>query len=938
MDRNNTVLLSLHVKKLTLKSWVTKYLDSVPLKLKWQLSSETADSSLKDELGVLRKWESESFKLDGNQALNIDTLFLLAQTSPTNNSLTLNNIKITVSLCINNNSNVLVGTCTSNLENFRVRSKFNPHSFELMSENNIFVGYVDVFYVSQQRWVRINKASLPINNKDTEYNTSPESNVNTITTNEDTDDDTTLSCSSTINTPFSHENSIVSRDNSIVSHENTSFSNSNPDQEYVLIFWNSSNTCFVRNNPNDIQLQLLSMFIKTCLVDGDSPNSQIPFELEDIKPDHPFDIVNKFGSLAVRKISQKHAKQFFTTGNSTPNTNSSEKLNTDDSTEFDIQHSSRVYSSSVPETERLMSNVDINDPGSFYNFISRQNKQFQTLITKRILSPNSSTNTSSLIDHSTPNTNKTNNTTKNVSTTSTNTVNLNGKKRYKVDEDNVKYNSLPQYAKSIDTVASLNDITHKTTNTMTTGLVSYRNQSQASIDEEALTITTLYTHSYNADKNSNGLGDYHSNVSLRLSVLDNPSVVDNPSVSEDNPTVLDHPDVLQGNSSVSDKSEVLEDKVVEVDGEKLKVNKADLGSEIKAEVHALTSSKSSITVYSIYSPKDYIEDNFSDLTSSSEVTSSFTSISPSPKHFTSNTANLANSINLTNSVNMVNGVPIDKTSRIDNYLNHVQNAYYSPDPEYDSVNILSNYPCGVKLEVNRPLFCENSLLTFETITKDLQTIGELKSSADPELGSFDSLLIFKALRDAQALKVQGQTLPTSAYLRFFLKYLRCYNLKRVPIVVYLQIITFKQLETMKRVCSTSDDILQFINIALEALIYELQVSTNFYTSKQPENGFLFSNNLPQFNPQSPVDDYLFYEESSSVLSGDQFEIFENILCEMSKDVKTVNTRNLVYISRLNSPPVKSRGCIFRLAPLKIVLYRTFCGRRKLISNGHIIKL
>ncbi|UKJ89545.2 hypothetical protein MACJ_002796 [Theileria orientalis] len=933
--KNSTVLFSYHVKKVTLKPWVTKYLDSVPLKLKWELESPEGHLVLEPQLPTLiTKWESDSFKLEGTQASNVDTIFLLAQTIRDRDSLVLNGTNLKVSLVIDNSTNVVVGTCTCSLETFKVRSRFNPHSFELMNESKMFIGYVDIFYVSQQRWVRINKGSLPmINKKETEYNSSPESNVNTSSVSERrTEDGTTLSCSSYGDTE-------------------SPFSANSPREDYVLIFWNSTNTCFVKNNPNDVQLQLLFMFIKTCLIDGDSPNSTIPFELGDIRPDEPFEVLKKFSS-SMKQLSYKDAKHFMhiphsqrTSSNKSSSENNiftledDEKMSTTDESNFEIQHSSRLYTESVPSTQRLMSDVDVNDPASFYNFISKQNKHFQTLLSKRFLSPTSSLNT----------------TTSSIS----NKFSSQGTKKTRYlsqsqsfDDDSTRYNSLPTYSKSIETVASYVDITQKTTNTMTTGLVSYRNEGTATVDEESLTIgdataTTTNTFNtnrtfqekYNQSTTKTNLYDIDENaVNMYTKDRDLPTSGDvsmtniaedeNPQENSDAVDKLDKVKTVQ-QAEAPEASDDSEHEKAESSGGSSYVTK-------KSNSSFVTPTKSSITVYSIYSPRDYMEglsaaseSADSDLGSES---ASRTSESPS------NT----------------------KTGFYDKYFfgedkkpdGHLKYAYYSSDSESDPVGMLSGYRPTEDLQVNRALHCERSLLNFDTISKDLQTIGELKSTTDPELGSFDSTLIFKALQDAQILRVQGQTLPTSAYLKFFLRYLRCYNQKRVPIVVYLQIITFKQLDTMKRISSSSSEILRFINIALEALIYELQVSTSMNVgASEGARGLLFQRSA-SFNNKAESDEetdlFMFDSdndrvdfgefETNSAFSGDEYVVFQNILAKISEEAHTLNTRSLVYVSRLNSPPVKNRGCIFKINALKIVFYRTFCGRRKLLSNGHTLKL
>nr|PVC53127.1 hypothetical protein MACL_00000307 [Theileria orientalis] len=934
--KNSTVLFSYHVKKVTLKPWVAKYLDSVPLKLKWELESPEGDLVPEPQLpSLITKWESDSFKLEGTQASNVDTIFLLAQTVRESDNLILNGSNLKVSLVIDNSTNVVVGTCTCNLEEFKVRSRFNPHSFELMNESKMFIGYVDIFYVSQQRWVRINKASLPmINKKETEYNSSPESSLNTSSASgRRTEDGTTLSCSSygDTETPFSSVNS--------------------PREDYVLIFWNSTNTCFVKSNPNDVQLQLLFMFIKTCLIDGDSPNSSIPFELGDIRPEEPFEVLKKFSSM--KQLSYKDAKHLMhiphsqrTSSNKSSSENNiftledDEKMSTTDESNFEIQHSSRLYTESVPSTQRMLSGVDINDPASFYNFISKQNKHFQTLLSKRFLSPTSSLNT----------------TTSSVSNKFTSQASK--KTRYlsqsqSFDDESTRYNSLPTYSKSIETVASYADITQKTTNTMTTGLVSYRNEGAATVDEESLTIgdaTATTTKTLNTNRTFQDKYKQNTTKTNLYDIDENAANVymkdrDVPTIGNGNVTSAAEQEKAQESADAVEKPDQVksvqqaEASESSVESEQEKAESADGSSYAtkKSDASFVTPTKSSITVYSIYSPRDYIEglsaaSESADDTDVGSESASRTSESPS------NT----------------------KPAFYDKYFfgedkkpdGQAKYAYYGSDSEIDAAGLLAGYRQTEDLQVNRALHCERSLLNFETISKDLQTIGELKSAADPELGSFDSALIFKALQDAQILRVQGQTLPTSAYLKFFLRYLRCYNQKRVPIVVYLQIITFKQLDTMKRISSSSSEILRFINVALEALIYELQVSTSMNLGgPEGARGLLFQRSA-SFNGKAESDEetdlFMFDSENdrvdfaefetNSAFSGDEYVVFQNILAKISEEAHSLDTRSLVYVSRLNSPPVKNRGCIFRINALKVVFYRTFCGRRKLLSNGHTLKL
>ncbi|AFZ81107.1 hypothetical protein BEWA_005150 [Theileria equi strain WA] len=916
-SKGNTLLLMIHVKKVILKQWIAECLEIEQLKLRWEMQCD----GFKPEPNLFLESKSEPFQLNKLEAENVDTISLVTQTVSLDDKITLDDkISLKLELVIDNSPNVVVGTAICKLNTLKIRSQLSPFSFELKNEDEIFIGYVDTFYVSQQRWVMMNKNSLPmIRRPNTMEESTPESEAK--------DDSTTMSSEYfTDDSPYSANND-------------------NSEDDYVMIFWNSANTCFVRNHPNDVQLQELYTFMSSSLKNGDL-NAVI--ELTTQQNNLPKPQENSLSSTLFKQLTYSDAKTLMHTSQSTPCdiscTNDTSQKSGDSSsvsssrsalsfTIDEIQHSSRLYTSSLPSVERFLNKPVFNDPTSFYNYISRQNKHFQSILSKRFLSPSSrvddlSTGRSAISDR----------------------VKVPKKSSPGFGEKLIKHTQ-----STIDTMSSfnnnLNSYSGPSIDTVTTDLVSLENKSSRDIvDEESLTIgdatitttKTMFSNTTFTDKGQN---------SARLIGLTEHKLFN---IYEASPAPIEYKESADAVNNISS-----------LDPEHILSIRGDYATPI---------CEKSVTVYSLFSPVSNMNENeihspdesLYDARSSHDSTSVPDELIELPLKL-DNLRNI-DTFETTNSIYYQKPYGIDSAHKniesIRNYFKQPQNAYYLSDQDIDYSQDMDYVYFNGDYETDS-LLCESSILDFKMIMRDLNTMSNSSkpSVIGMSLRDCSQETINNALEDAKLLKSQCEILPKAAIIKIFLKYLNFYASEMISVVIHFETITQKQLETIKKISNNVDDVINYIDIALTILISELQSlianridNINLETLPfefMKQNNTRYNENLSSIESQgihtSEACNFFLYDTQTTETEIDDFEIdapvvdknivLRNVITTMYQDVGSMGSRRLVYISKMQSVQTKSRGCLIRFSAIKLAFYRTFCGRRKItIGSGQILKV
>lgn len=886
-NKGNTLLFLLHAKRVILKPWVAEYLKEEPLKLKWEMQYD----GFEPEQNLLLESESEPFQLEKLEAENVDTVCLVTQTMNLDDKLVLNDkISLKLELVIGNSPHVLVGTAIYKLNTLKIRSQISPFSFELKNENDTFVGYVDVFYVSQQRWVKMHKNSLPMMGK---RNT------------ESKDDDTTMSSDYfTDESPYSAIN------------DSPYSANDSSEDDYVMIFWNSANTCFVRNHPNDVQLQELYTFVSSSLKNG---HLNATIELN-VRKDGIGGQKEKLDSTLLKPLTYTDAKTLMHISQSTPEVSSSNQNSQqsgDSSSKSalsftidDIQHSSRLYSSSLPSVERFLEKPVFNDPTSFYNYISRQNKHFQSILSKKFLSPSSR-----------------------VEVSSTGKSAISEKSPPRFGSKLIKHTQ-----STIDTMSSFNKnlsgYSGPSIDTVTTDLVSLENKSSCNaIDDITIgdaTITTTKTTFSNTtfnDKDQNSARLVSLTEHKLFNIHEN-----NIAPMESQNDTLD-PQMLKGDYV----SSIRDNYVPSMD-----------------EHYVTPICEKSVTVYSIFSPVSSIDESYSqdalyDAMSSHGSASVFDEPIELPLDNLRSIDTLPSSLYYKSSFVSADSARKNVES-IRNYFKQPQNAYYVSDQDIDYSQDMdylhSRNDYGY-------LLCEHSILDLQMMVKDLFTLSNSnKPSAIGVRCSQET--INNALEDAKLLKAQCEILPKAAIIKIFLKYLTFYASEMVPIASHLETITQKQLKTIKRISNNIDDVISYIDNALILLIRELRdMATNVVSIETLPFEFMKrsheSGKEPQGMHTSETYNFFIYDTQTTETEVDDFEIdrpvtdknvaLQNVITTMYHEVGSIGSRRLVYVSKMHTIQTKSRGCLIRLATIKLAFYRTFCGRRKIaIGFGQVLKV
>ncbi|KAK2194881.1 hypothetical protein BdWA1_001228 [Babesia duncani] len=224
-----SILMSFHVSGISLRPWIMKYMDNKPVYIHWRLCTDGTqyNESINGNNGdLLLDWTSESFSLQKAKATNVDTAFIVAQIEAINKKKNiLSNPVINIDIVINNvGTKSVLASAVCHVANCKVRSKLSMLTLKLKSKQGSFWGVIDLCYVSQQRWVKVSKQKLACFNK------------------------------------ANKSNSDASTPSSIASAPSSARSDQN---EEIMIFWNSQNTCFVRQHEKDYQLQMMYNFITT---------------------------------------------------------------------------------------------------------------------------------------------------------------------------------------------------------------------------------------------------------------------------------------------------------------------------------------------------------------------------------------------------------------------------------------------------------------------------------------------------------------------------------------------------------------------------------------------------------------------------------------------------------------------------------------------------
>ncbi|KAK1938415.1 hypothetical protein X943_001056 [Babesia divergens] len=944
-------LFAFHVKEIAVHPSLKADIGSSSLKLLWELSDNISDlyggkSNEKKENTLCSTHTSPSFEVDNDRVVNVDTAFALLQCRRTRmNKMGISSGGLNIRVVLDNDKDMLIASAAFDLRLLEVAATLNIHAFRLKDRNDAIVGSIDICYVSQQRWIKVNKRKLSFLN-----------------------DQRTSGIKSMVETSAKYVTSALDGKEPTPSTKEAVVLNALTPREddFVLLFWNSTNTCFLKQHPDDYQLQLMLNFVRTPFVRDGLMESSRTDERESHSDQTPsldlpasFPQFSDFETSSSRPVPNSAVLQL--PNIQCANTNNSAFTPTSDMVSDFTDDDATMRSGLSPSTKS--SSVRL------YDYLSEQNMIIQSHLTRQLsvdaMSTSSWTSCSRMPatkDISLPTMPNTTEPIPAIAFSIVDSCTGNTGRTYMDVESDVS--SVANSFRDIDMYSHMDDI-------------SFTNRSSDILFPRSKAITEFET-SGPFDKHANNIAHSASDPPRRMDafVLGHTSDANyrdpmhqpsrpvkrvNNNVSSDGfevPTFIPRFSKTQKTALAANASVSTFDSSSTCDpiNPSRSFNSFELDVPVNSS-HGIILSKDSVnkpldvcsnaeSLLDTMSNLDIVEDMFC------SVVIEDAGYAPVP----------ATSIDVNRFYSEKDDFAGDFMGSTCNGSSTINNIYMD-DAEMD--NGISDLIRTVTLSPNSKNTNNLNTSIHNAIMADISSLSLSDLGVEYAECSLD--VMSEALNDAKAMQIQQDRLSNELLLNFFLQLLNCYSQKGVPQALFMHNIVQKHLsaaELMKFLPENYNATV--IRVALDILIRQLsmelpagksdhvQLGTDYIMpqnttnsnsrtvvrSETIHNEMIERNSIDFFRPLSECETYSEASDADECFlptkevrqSQMRMQRFQNILHNMYQHVDEMDPRKLVYISRLHSKPLKKRGCNLSLLDMKIALYRVFCGRRKLATS------
>ncbi|EDO06295.1 hypothetical protein BBOV_II003400 [Babesia bovis T2Bo] len=917
----HSYLFGFHITDLTLFESVSQTLRDDRLSLIWKIAQRSSDIdaynlSTNDGCDPGCRCESSYSTLSNGSATSVDPIFcLLRCCNDGQDKVAVKGGALSISIVSPAESTKCLCTLKLNLRGINVSANLNFIRTNLFDRCGAVVGQITLRYVSQQRWVKINKRKLSFLNgdRDSSVNSMVETSLNYATS---------ALNDKNVSTPLGNSRSC-------------SIETSHVD-DFVMLFWNSTKICFVKQHPDDYQLQLMLKFMQSSSCRGTTTESWIQASSNMV-----FDDVSRLSRMN-------------TVSNFNGSSHSSEVLDNHVTLGFpDIPHAMAENSGITPVSE-LTSDLGVynddfstrsglslmTDPGSvrLYDYLSEQNRIIQTTLTRQLTVD--SMTTSSWTDF-----------TGDISARASllnNEVSVSRGLNISIPQSGPIQSSTMQLPLPIDKTDVSNDISSSVPLNKTNDHPAILPSKE--IDTQMVKFNRLVMR--NVETSDNGTHEIfkklpNSTGVLKLSESDRHlSLSGETCFQPSKPTnyidigsskgvnVLKHgePYLLSTSLSTIDPGPFEAGDVVQSHNSFDWYNEVDLLPCENFQVNGSLIDKcgTRVSLRDTESHLDIIEDAHCSVTVESDTP-----------------AAIADDL-----------IDLDRFY-VDEYDfsgaggSNTLNAFYSKeDNSATKVPGVSTLKDGVTCNKDNLVSAVYNAITADISNMSLSDLGVEHVECNLDL-------ISDALQDARALQFQQGKLSTDLLMNFYFQLLRCHSMRGVPQVMLMEEVIQRHFAAAELLNFLPTDYNStVIRISMDILVQQLGMSipgeTQSTEDPQQGNGDVPSQIPSGFwksaiddangrrktdfvAPLSECDTYSEASDAAPLLSYDgvitQSQLasrhLESLQHEMHEQFQSVDLHKIMYLSRLDAKASKKRTCVMTLLAVRLALYRVFCGRRKL---------
>ncbi|GFE54648.1 G-specific adenine glycosylase, putative [Babesia ovis] len=927
----HSYIFAFHITDLVLYRSLTNTLRSDYVRLTWKLAQRGSDAdpwnvSEDEEVDPASRYESERLQLSGGRATDVDTVFaLLRCRSDGQQKVAVKGGALSISLSSALDPKNYLATVTLNLRALDASANLNFFKVNLNDRRGLDVGHLELRYVSQQRWVKVNKRKLTFLNgqRSTGVNSMVETSLNYATSTLDGKKDSTPSGQSSL----------------------CASEVSPRTDEFVMLFWNSTNTCFVKQHPDDYQLQLMLNFIKapSCRATTTDTWSHTArsMDLDNASRTSRTNTISQFGESMVSG-SRCGANSTVLSFPNLPQA-LTENSGLTPSSEFTTDYGDYNDDYTNRSSLSLMT-----DPGSIrlFDYLSEQNRIIQSQLARQFTvdTMTSSSWTQFTGDLSSVQTSGLRNYDRgSIPGLVYQPPSPHGDLSVTMDADRItqsrqEINDQPQFEipaanerlvmRNVDGISPPTlDIFDRSTrhstmdNLKDSGVGNAAPLPDVSIDVPPLDLkfNGIKSKSY-----SDVAGNHIGNNLLPLNGL------------------MTKPG-LHMNSSLST-----------VDARSIG-NIAQPGNSYdwynQADVDMLHGDVPGATHHDRRTNCESLHDTESHLDIVEDVNCSVIIESETPAAISDDMIDLDRFY--VEEFDFSGTVGSARNSTINDFYNDIAavgKKYIPPSPA-------SSTHKGAK---------ENLVsAVYNAITADISNLSVSDLGADHVECGLD--LMTEALHDARALQIQQEKLSNDLLMNFYLQLLRCHSKRGVPQVMLMEEVIQRHFAAAELLHFLPPDYNStVIRVSLDILVRQLGMSlpAGRPSSEEPQLGTdyvapqgaakFWEGTIQGIAEQRTVDFFVPLSECETYSEASDADPFMGnapddtrrqlairqlhaLQDEMREELHSIDVRKLVYISRLNSKPTKKRGCGLTLLAVKLALYNVFCGRRKLqTETKHIV--
>ncbi|CDR95197.1 hypothetical protein, conserved [Babesia bigemina] len=954
----HSFLFAFHVKELTLDPNVRAHARVKCARLLWTLSPRVCErnpwsSNGFGELPTGSTRMSDTLDIDSVVSNNVDTAFALLRCHQSGDHSTIAQSGTLAIDVVDDSTNLCLASASLSLRVLDVTPSIVLKNVRLLDSRGLQVGGLELCYVSQQRWVKVNKRKLSF------LNSQRSSCVKSV-----------------VETSANYATSALEgrKESTPNGNGDSGFQGLNDGaDEFVLLFWNSTSSSFVKAHPNDYQLHLMRNFIRAPFCGGssveDTSNDDHSSVAASVKvdsvglPNNPGSVVSSARSDRRSDVLQFPDLQC--ANPAAPGFTSSSEFASDFGDDEGTCRSDMSLSS---------------EPGSarLYDYLSRQGHIIRSQLTRQLSVDAMSTSSWTSCTRTAPSLSKqVPDVRRHAQDHSAATpFSMTPPSRSLADLSMDMLSDISSVVNSMDDGAMLSDFDMSVTSGFRERVVLRHVDARASPHWNVHRGLAEHSHGFKAGEiGARAAGSYANTAAVSF---ENPMRQKTQSLGECKAQMdMDGfaiPGFAPENRDGSSGGVCLHASVSTADMPSIGADYGDLGpsDSINWRPEDAIDSGNPITPFRGDGSSNgrqcsvYLRDTEShfDIVEDAHCTVVIEDATPKavPNEMIDVDRFYTDDNYLFGALHAAGNVGSDCSSTINNFYTAA-----------DGVELGTNESCMVREPTVSP--CKpfkNSLLSavYNAITADLSSLSVSDLGMDHAECSLD--VMSEALSDARALQVQQERLSNELLMNFFLQLLHCYSQKGLVQVMLMEEVVQKHLSAADLMTFLPADYNPtVIRVALDILVRQLGIALPPGRPDESQKGTEYVDPPPaastwkdqvlrnasmrdstgggrpsdvfcRLSECETYSDVSYVEDSfqpTKELEHRQLVMrqFHAALQEMHQHIMAMDMRKLVYISRLHSKPIKKRGCLMTLLAIKIVLYRFFCGRRKLpVNNSHVI--